>query len=74
MPFNVRPQAITKMQTTVSFAEIILMASGNYFLLNKLSQGGKASILPPSLVITTTVEPGPAPLGLMTWRETRYWV
>ena len=30
--------------------------------------------LPPSLVITTTVELGPGPLGLITCMETRYWV
>ena len=29
---------------------------------------------PPSSVITTTVALGPAPLGLTTWMETRYWV
>ena len=33
-----------------------------------------SSNLPPSLVITTTVELGPAPLGLITCMETRYWV
>ena len=55
-----------KMQITVSFANIIFMSCKNDKMI-PLS-------LPPSLVITTTVDPGPAPFGLMTCRETKYWV
>ena len=52
---------------------------GGKSILKKMSFVSKSnynlsSNLPPSLVITTTVELGPAPLGLITCMETRYWV